>query len=147
MTEKLETVLDKVSSIANPVNSLLLQEFYQYMVDNRKSDSYKKNNLKALVLFSHELAPNITFYNIQKKEQILEFLNKRIKPRSDDPDEKWITTWNDYLGRLKFFFRWLYNYKIKKDEAIILIWFRLPIYFVRNNINKVDVPLHQVQEC
>ena len=55
MTEKLETVLDKVSSIANPVNSLLLQEFYQYMVDNRKSDSYKKNNLKALVLFSQEL--------------------------------------------------------------------------------------------
>lgn len=24
--------------------------------------------------------------------------------------------WNDCLGRLKFFFRWLYNYKIKKDE-------------------------------
>ena len=67
MTEKLETVLDKVSSIANPVNSSLIQEFYQYMVDNRKSDSYKKNNLKALVLFSQELAPNITFNNIQKK--------------------------------------------------------------------------------
>jgi hypothetical protein len=56
MTEKLETVLDKVSSIANPVNSSLIQDFYQYMVDNRKSDSYKKNNLKALVLFSQELA-------------------------------------------------------------------------------------------
>src|SRR5215211_6807544 len=128
MTEKLETVLDKVSLIANPVNSSLIQEFYQYMVDNRKSDSYKKNNLKALVLFSQELAQNITFYDIRKKEQILEFLNKRIKPKSNDPDEKWITTWNDYLRRLKFFFRWLYNYKIKKDEAIILIWFRLPIY-------------------
>jgi len=117
------------------------------MANNRKSDSYKKNNLKALIVFSQEPAPNIALYDIQKKEQILEFLNKRIKPKSNDPDEKWITTWNDYLGRLKFFFRWLYNYKIKKDEAIILIWFRLPIYFVRNNINKVDVPLHQVQEC
>ncbi|HEX5976773.1 MAG TPA: hypothetical protein VFY68_05825 [Nitrososphaeraceae archaeon] len=88
MTGKLETVLDKVSSIANPVNSSLAQEFYQYMMDNRKSDSYKKNNLKALVLFSQELSPNITFYDIQKKEQILEFLNKKIKPKSDDPDEK-----------------------------------------------------------
>ena len=88
MTEKLETVLDKVSSIANPVNSLLIQEFYQYMVDNRKSDSYKKNNLKALVLFSQELASNVTFYDIRGKERILEFLNKRIKPKSDDPDEK-----------------------------------------------------------
>jgi hypothetical protein len=52
MTEKLEAVLDKVSSIANPVNSSLIQEFYQYMVDNRKSDSYKKDNLKALITFS-----------------------------------------------------------------------------------------------
>jgi integrase/recombinase XerD len=77
------------------------------MVYNRKSDSHKKSNLKALILFSHELAANITFYDIHKKEKILEFLNKRIKPKGDDPDEKWITTWNDYLGRLKFFFRWL----------------------------------------
>jgi integrase/recombinase XerD len=115
MTEKLETVLEKISTISNPVNSSLIQEFHQFMADNRKSDSYKKNNLKALILFSHELGRNVTFYDIQKKEKIVEFLNRRIKPKSDDPDEKWITTWNDYLGRLKFFFRWLYNYKIKKD--------------------------------
>jgi hypothetical protein len=70
MTEKLETVLDKVSSIANPVNSLLLQEFYQYMVDNRKSDSYKKNNLKALVLFSYELAPNINCFTVFETEKV-----------------------------------------------------------------------------
>lgn len=44
MTEKLETVLDKVTSMANPVNSSLIQEFYQYISDNRKSDSYKKKN-------------------------------------------------------------------------------------------------------
>ena len=73
MTERLETVLDKASSIANPVNSSLIQEFYQYVVDNRKSDSYKKNNLKALVLFSQELPPNITFYGIQEKEKSLNF--------------------------------------------------------------------------
>ncbi|MGH9924419.1 MAG: hypothetical protein ACRD5B_03485 [Nitrososphaeraceae archaeon] len=52
---------------------------------------------------------------------MLEFLNKRIKPKRDDSDGKWITTWNDYLGRLKFFFRWLYNYKIKKDEDSKLV--------------------------
>ncbi len=121
MTEKLETVLEKISTISNPVNSSLTQEFYQFMVDNRNSDSYKKNNLKALILFSHELGPDVTFYDVQKKEKILEFLNRRIKSKSDDPDEKWITTWNDYLGRLKFFFRWLYNYKIKKDEDSKLV--------------------------
>jgi hypothetical protein len=50
------------------------------VADNRKSDSYKKNNnLKALILFSHELVPNATFYDVQKKEKIFEFLSKRIK--------------------------------------------------------------------
>lgn len=88
MTEKLETIIGKVFAIPNAANSSLIQEFYQFIVDNHKSDSYKKNNLKALLLFSQELAPNITFYDIQKKETILEFLNKRIKPKSDDPDEK-----------------------------------------------------------
>jgi hypothetical protein len=49
------------------------------VADNRESDSYKKNNLKALILFSHELVPNATFYDVQKKEKIFEFLSKRIK--------------------------------------------------------------------
>jgi hypothetical protein len=76
------------------------------------------NTLPQLyVIFDQPLTcSSCRFYNIQIKEKTLEFLNKRIKPNSDDPDEKWITTWNDYLGRLKFFFRWLYNYKIKRDE-------------------------------
>jgi hypothetical protein len=117
MTERLDTVLEKISTIANPVNSSLIQEFYQFMIDNRKSDGYKKNNLKALILFSHELAPNVTFYDIQKIiQKILEFLNKRIRPKTVDPNKKWVTTWNDDLGRFKFFFRWLYNYKIKGLE-------------------------------
>lgn len=49
MTERLETVLDKVSTISNPINSSLIQEFYQFMADNRKSDSHKKNNIKAFL--------------------------------------------------------------------------------------------------
>jgi hypothetical protein len=49
------------------------------MADNRESDSYKKNNLKALILFSNEPGPNTTLYDVQKKEKIFEFLSKRIK--------------------------------------------------------------------
>jgi hypothetical protein len=71
MTEKLETILEKISHIPNTINSSLIEEFYLFMVDNRKSDNYKKNNLKAFVLFSQELAQNITFYDIQKKEKIM----------------------------------------------------------------------------
>jgi hypothetical protein len=42
MTERLETGLGKISTISNPIKSSLIQEFYQFMADNRKSDSYKK---------------------------------------------------------------------------------------------------------
>jgi hypothetical protein len=34
-----------------------------------------------------------------------------------DPDKRWITTWNDYLGRIKFFVRWLHNHYKKKCEG------------------------------
>jgi hypothetical protein len=75
------SVLEKVSTVVpNPINSSLIQEFYQFMMaDNRELDSYKKNNLKALILFSHEPVPNSTLYGVQKKEKIFEFLSKRIK--------------------------------------------------------------------
>jgi hypothetical protein len=59
MTERLEIMLDKVSAVPSPINSSFIEEFYQFMVDDRKSDSYKKNNLKALILFSHELPSNV----------------------------------------------------------------------------------------
>ncbi|HXX95626.1 MAG TPA: hypothetical protein VEL11_00725 [Candidatus Bathyarchaeia archaeon] len=29
--------------------------------------------------------------------------------KEQDPEGKWITTWNDYLNRIKLFFRWLRN--------------------------------------
>jgi hypothetical protein len=65
MTERVETVLEKISTVPNLIDSSVVQEFYQFMVDNRKSDSYKTNNPKALMQFSHELAPNVTLYDIQ----------------------------------------------------------------------------------
>ena len=34
-----------------------------------------------------------------------------------DPDKKWITTWNDYLWRIKYFYRWFYNYKLAKQNG------------------------------
>jgi hypothetical protein len=48
---------------------------------------------------------------VQKKQQIIAFLNTKIKSKEEDSEEKWITTWNDYLWRIKYFYRWLYNIK------------------------------------
>ena len=50
------------------------------------------------------------------REDILSFLDKRKKSIEEDPDKKWIVTWNAYLARLLGFYRWLTNDKEKDRE-------------------------------
>ena len=57
------------------------------------------------------------FSDIRIKEQIIEFLDLKRKTPDEDPDKKWITTWNDYLWRINTFTRWLYNAKEKGLNA------------------------------
>lgn len=45
------------------------------------------------------------------------FLDTRRKTKDEDPEQKWITTWNDYLWRLKIFYRWYYNTKFLKTNS------------------------------
>jgi integrase/recombinase XerD len=53
---------------------------------------------------------------VKSRIQITSFLDSKIKVVEQDPDKRWITTWNDYLGRIKYFFRWMYNYEDKRFE-------------------------------
>jgi hypothetical protein len=70
------------------------------------------------------LGTDVTFYDINKKEQIIAFLNTKIKNSDQDPDKKWITTWNHYLHRIKLFFRWFYNQRGKQldDQTLQSDW-------------------------
>jgi integrase/recombinase XerD len=104
---QLDTVLVKIEQMSNKVNSDLLREFYQHMKDNGTSQNYQKGNLKALIHFSEHMGQRTSFFDVDYK-QVLRFLDTKIKPEQIDPDKKWITTWNNYLWRLKLFFRWLY---------------------------------------
>ncbi len=65
------------------------------------------------------LGTDRTFLDIQLKEQITSFLDTKIKNLEEDPDRKWITTWNDYLHRIKHFFRWLYNQKDVEVKGLV----------------------------
>jgi hypothetical protein len=91
--------------MSNRVNSDLLKDFYQHMKDNATSENYQKGNLKAMVYFAEYLGPTISFYDVNKQEIIISFLDRKTKTEQIDPDRKWIATWNDYLWRLKLFFR------------------------------------------
>jgi hypothetical protein len=79
------------------------------------SDSYQNGNLKIIIYFARFLGSATDFLSIMKKEQILSFLDTRIKNTEIDPEKRWIRTWNDYLQRIKYFFRRLYN---KREQEI-----------------------------
>ena len=108
MPIRLSTTVQKIFSLSNKANSLLLSEFYEYMKSNSVSESHHNNNLKVLLSFARHLGPS-NFIDIDTNESITDFLNTKLKSIEDDPDRKCLTTWNDYLGRLKYFFRWLHN--------------------------------------
>jgi integrase/recombinase XerD len=118
MPVKLSTTISNISSISNPTNSTLIHEFYQYMKSIGTSENYQNGNLKIIIYFAKFLGPTTDFYSIQKKEQILAFLDTRIKDTEIDPDKRWIRTWNDYLQRIKYFFRWLYNKREREVKEL-----------------------------
>ena len=116
MPAKLMTTINKIQTVPNQTNSAIIHEFYQYMNNTDSSVHHKNNNLKVVIAFANFLGSNTTFHDIKKKEQILEFLNTKIKDPERDPERRWITTWNHYLNRIRLFFRWFYNYRGKEVD-------------------------------
>jgi hypothetical protein len=43
------------------------------------------------------------------KQRIQAFLDTKVRSPEQDSEKKWITTWNDYMLRIKHFYRWLHN--------------------------------------
>ena len=58
------------------------------MKGNGSSERYQNNNLLVMIEFSNYLDSNTTLYDIKKKEQILSFLDTKIK----DSEKRWITS-------------------------------------------------------
>jgi len=115
MPMKLATTLSHIQSIPNIVNKTLLVEFHEYLKEVDTSESYQNQMLKQLVSYAKFLSET-SFYDVNRKEQITVFLDTKAKSIEVDPDKKWITTYNDYLWRIKHLFRWLHNYKIVKER-------------------------------
>jgi integrase/recombinase XerD len=82
---------------------MIVGEFYEYMKANGTSENYQNQNLKAMIVFANFLGRHTNFFDIKSKEEIIAFLDTRIRTSDIDPDKRWITTWNDYLWRMKYF--------------------------------------------
>ena len=105
------------------------------------SERYQNNNLKAIIAYSKFLGPSISFYEIENKSQVISFLDTKIKNSEDDPDKRWITTWNDYLVRIKYFFRWMYNCKDKDLDDVPFSDWETPD-FVQIKKKKTSINVH-----
>jgi integrase/recombinase XerD len=133
MVAKLSTTIEKIKNLPNSSNSITLNEFLFYMKNNGSSERHQNNNMNVMIEFSNSFGSNTSFYDINKKEQILSFLDTKIKDSLQDPEKRWITSWNHYLVRIKLFFRWLYN----KDKEIDKDYWETPEFLkIKNKKSK-----------
>jgi hypothetical protein len=110
MPAKLSTTINKIQLVPNSTNAGIISDFYSYMKNNGSSENHQNNSLKVVIAFAKFLGSDLTFRDIKRKEQIMAFLNTKLKDLNEDPEKRWITTWNHYLHRIKLFFRWLHNF-------------------------------------
>ena len=59
-----------------------------YMKNNGSSERHQNNNLNVIIEFSNFFDSNTTFYDINRKEQILSFLDTKIKDSVKGPRKK-----------------------------------------------------------
>lgn len=119
MTKRLDLTVARLhEEVKHVVTHDLLQEFYEFMRTNKKSETMQDNHLKTLMMYVNWLGkehPDKSLFDVDKKELVIDFLNTKRKSIDDDPDEKWLRTWNDYLDRIKYFYRWMHNVKLKAE--------------------------------
>jgi hypothetical protein len=76
---RLSTTLIKIQSAPNTINGSLLLELYEYMKTNGSSESHMNNTLKTNSLFAQFLGPDVSFYDVTRKNQITSFLDTKMK--------------------------------------------------------------------
>ena len=112
--------------LPNEENVKLVLKFHEFMKENSASERHQNNNLKAILAFSNYFGQT-SLKDIDKKEDVLSFLQSKIKDKEQDPEQKWITTYNDYLHRIKHFYRWLYNGNGTDIELSMDLW-KTPVF-------------------
>jgi hypothetical protein len=123
MVRRSTTVSNIERIVSNEQNVEIIMRFFEFMKKIGTSERYQNNNFKAIIAYNKFLGPSNTLDQIKSKSQITSFLDTKIKAIEQDPDKKSITSWNDYFGRIKYFFRWLHNYDdIRFDDVQFSEW-------------------------
>ncbi len=113
MGNKIGPILIQIEKLPEKQKQFIL-DFYKYKISGQYTENNVGTYLKILKNFAEE-NPGLDLANAER-ETILGFLDKRIKPLDDDPDQKWITTWNHYRDRLSTVYKWWLNKDSDVDE-------------------------------
>ncbi len=87
MPSKLSTLVSKISAIPNFDNAKIIDEFYHYMKENGASEKHLANELQTILYYTTFLGPHTCMLDINKREQILTFLNAKQKDENLDPSK------------------------------------------------------------
>ena len=74
------TTIRKITLLPNATNAALISEFQRYMKNNGASDSHQNNCLKTNMAFAIFIGPNVTFYDIRRRQEITQFLDTNSSP-------------------------------------------------------------------
>ena len=115
MPAGISTTLKKLDSVSE-ANRVILRAFYEYMLSkDHKSEGNIINQLTLLISLD-KFYDGMPFTSINSKEQVLTFLTRQYVQkdgkwveREHDAEGRYITSFNQYLGLLRTFFRWLLN--------------------------------------
>jgi integrase/recombinase XerD len=104
MPSRLVSVIKRIESLPNDKHKRLIDSFADFMKRIDILEKYQKDNLFVIILYARYLG-DWELSDVDRKHDIIEFLDTRRKDTTIDPNQKWIRTWNDYLQRIKYFMR------------------------------------------
>jgi hypothetical protein len=87
MSTKIPTLLAKIDSLPNTENAAIILDFYKYMQDKCSSENHIINNIKVILDLAGFLGLQ-GYESIKKREQILSFLNSKIKDAHLDAERR-----------------------------------------------------------
>jgi len=84
---KLITIIKNIEiKVENETNRHLIKEYYVYLTSIDTSDNYQNGLIKVLIRFAEHLGKSTTFYQVQDREKIIQFLDLKRKKDPEDPD-------------------------------------------------------------
>lgn len=111
--------------MSNQENSKVILRFHDFMIENGSSERHQNNNLKIMFIYAQFLESRLLI-DIDSQEEVISFLRTKVKTKEVDFEQKWITTYNDYLHRIKHFFRWLHNHGENTEETVPMDSWKTP---------------------